>query len=44
LKNESDIQEEMQGVAKGVTALRKLNSVLALAFRPLQLVKELTYG
>lgn len=44
LKNQTDIKEEYQGVAKGVTALRKLNSVLALAFRPLQMIKELTYG
>jgi hypothetical protein len=35
LKGESDIAEEAQDAAKVVTGLRKLNSVLALAFRPL---------
>lgn len=44
LKNEGDISEEMQDVAKGVSALRKLNGLLVLAFRPLQLIKELTFG
>jgi hypothetical protein len=44
LKNQSDIKPEMEGPAKVVTALRQLNSVLALAFRPLQMVKELTFG
>lgn len=44
LKGQDDIPEEMQGAAKVVTAARKLNSVLALAFRPLQMIKELTFG
>ena len=44
LKNEGDISEEMQDVAKGISALRKLNGLLVLAFRPLQLIKELTFG
>lgn len=44
LKNQSDIKPEMESPAKVVTALRKLNSVLALAFRPLQMVKEITFG
>jgi hypothetical protein len=34
----------MESPAKVVTALRQLNSVLALAFRPLQMVKEITFG
>ena len=44
LKNQSDISPEMESPAKVVSALRQLNSVLALAFRPLQMVKELTFG
>ena len=34
----------MEGPAKLITAARKLNSTLVLAFRPLQMVKELTFG
>lgn len=44
LKNEGDIEPEMEDLSKGISALRKLNSVLVLAFRPLQLIKELTFG
>lgn len=44
LKNQNDIPEEMENVAEVVTAARKLNSLLVLAFRPLQIVKELTFG
>ena len=44
IKNEGNISEEMKDTSKVVTALRKLNSVLVLAFRPLQLIKELTVG
>lgn len=44
LKGESNIPEEQQDAAKVVSGLRKLNSVLALAFRPLQAIKELTFG
>lgn len=44
LKNKGDIDEEHEDVAKVITAARKLNSLLVLAFRPLQMVKELTFG
>ena len=44
LKNQSDIAPEMEQPAKVVSALRQLNSVLALAFRPMQMIKELTFG
>lgn len=44
IKNESQISKEMEGPAKLITAARKLNSTLVLAFRPLQMVKELTFG
>lgn len=44
LKNKGDVDEEHEDVAKVITAARKLNSLLVLAFRPLQMVKELTFG
>jgi hypothetical protein len=34
----------MEQPAKVVSALRQLNSVLALAFRPMQMIKEITFG
>lgn len=44
LKNEGDISEEGQDAAKVISGLRQLNGILVLAFRPLQLIKELTFG
>ena len=44
IKNESIIEPEAEDVAKGISTLRKLNSFLVLAFRPIQLIKEITFG
>ena len=44
IKNESYMSEEAETPGKVVNALRKLNSLLVLAFRPLQLIKEITFG
>jgi hypothetical protein len=44
IKNESLVPEELQGVMKGVNVAKKINSILTLGIRPMQMVKELTYG
>lgn len=44
IKSQSIIDEEQESLGKGATALRKLNSLLVLSFRPLQIIKELTFG
>lgn len=44
IKNKSEVPEEAEDISKVVSAARQLNSVLVLAFRPLQMVKELTFG
>lgn len=43
-KGESLIKEELQGVTKAVGLAKKLNSTLVLACRPVQFVKEITFG
>lgn len=44
IKNESLVPEELQGVMKGVNVAKKINSILTLGLRPMQMIKELTYG
>ena len=44
IKNKNDVPEEAEDAASLITAARKLNSILVLAFRPLQMIKELTFG
>lgn len=44
IKNQSIVDKEMDEPSKGFSALRKLNSLLVLAFRPLQFLKEITFG
>lgn len=44
IKNQNDVPEELENVSKVVSAARKLNSLLVLAFRPMQMIKELTFG
>jgi hypothetical protein len=44
IKNESLVPEELQGVMKGVNVAKKINSMLTLGLRPMQMIKELTYG
>lgn len=44
LKNESPISKELHDVSKGIGALKRINSIIALGVRPLQFIKEITYG
>lgn len=44
IQNKVPISDEFQDAAKAVSVLKKVNSALVLACRPLQFFKELTYG
>lgn len=44
IKGESVIKEEAENISSVVSAARRLNSFLVLAFRPLQFVKEISFG
>lgn len=44
LKNETVIPKELQDAAKGISIAKRLNSLIVLSIRPLQFLKELTFG
>lgn len=44
LKNESPISKELKDVSRGIGAMKRINSLLLLGVRPLQFIKEITYG
>lgn len=44
ITNESLIDDEWQDTVKVAGALKQVNSLVVLAFRPLQFIKELTFG
>lgn len=44
LKNETVIPKELQDAAKGISLAKRLNSLIVLSIRPLQFLKELTFG
>ena len=44
LLNEPPIKKELADVSKSIGVMKRVNSLLVLAMRPLQFVKEITYG
>lgn len=44
LKNETPIPNELKDPAKAIGAMKKINSLIVLGVRPMQFLKEITFG
>lgn len=44
IMNETPIPKELKDVSRGIGAMKRINSFITLGIRPLQFIKEITYG
>jgi len=44
IKNETPIPKELHDVSKGIGVAKRINSLIVLGMRPLQFIKEITFG